>query len=394
MRDDDVDAALAGVAGDVAGRADTGGPSDVAVGLVGAAGDVAGRADTGVPSDVAVGLVGGGAGVRDDDVDAVDDAVDDGALGAGVRADDVDAADDVDDGAGVRDDDVDADDNAVAGVPDAGVPDDGVPAGVFAAAGAGVPDDGVPDGAAAAGVAGRAEVDAGDVAGRVVVFVVGREAAGVPAGGVLRDGIVTVACVPAGGVAVRRAAASASCVVIPPLELVLPIAPSTDEIGDDGGSSTGTGVSGRVAPNAVGDRGFTPPVPARGIGCCGAAVFEPAAGVGGGFAPVGRCTVGASSAADGGGGGGFAPATPFVSIAAVEARLTVLTVPVVVAVADAFDFGTGFVSGAGADSLTSFASCSPSCTGVCCSSCHSASSIASSSKTGVPLGVFVGLVIA
>jgi hypothetical protein len=103
--------------------------------------------------------------------------------------------------------------------------------------------------------------------------------------------------VPAGGVAVRRAAASASAVVMPPLVLVFPIAPSTEEIGDDGGSSTGSGVSGRAAPNAVGESGFTPPVPARGIGCCGAAVLEPAAGVGGGLAVVGRCTVGASSPA-------------------------------------------------------------------------------------------------
>src|SRR4051812_17603726 len=117
------------------------------------------------------------------------------------------------------------------GVPDDGVPDDGVP------------DDGVPDGVAAeiGDVDDRAdaapdaaefgEPGVGAVPARVVVFaVVPRVVAGVPAGGVARDGgavlvwavfvwavLVWAALVgvPAGGV--RRAAASASAVDIAPL---------------------------------------------------------------------------------------------------------------------------------------------------------------------------------
>lgn len=240
VRDDEIELVAAGA---VAGRVETGVPNDVAVGFA-VAGAVAGRDDTGVPNDVAVELVVELAGVPDAGVpdDGVPDGVPDDAVGfaavgeIAARGDDAALA-------------IGRDDAAPDEKPDAGVPDDGVPDGV----------------AAAGDVDGRAALAAGEVAGRVVVFVVARAAAGVPAGGVARDGVVAV--VPAGGVAVRRAAARASAVVMPPLELVLPIAPSTDAIGDDGGSSTGSGVSGRAAPNAVGESGFTPPVPARGIGC-------------------------------------------------------------------------------------------------------------------------------
>jgi hypothetical protein len=81
-----------------------------------------------------------------------------------------------------------------------------------------------------------------------------------------------------------RTAASASAVDMPPLELDLPIAPSTDEIGDDGGSCSGVGVAARVLISDVGDSGFTPPVLLRGRGG-GSPDFG---GVGGGFAPLGR----------------------------------------------------------------------------------------------------------
>jgi hypothetical protein len=328
------------------------------------AGDVDGRADD---VDERVGDAAGvpGAGVRDDEASA------------GAVADDVDGrADEVALGvpaAGVRDDEASAGDvdDRVA-VPDAGVPDDGVPDGVVdfsapdARAGApfdAMPDDGVPECGVPDGVAADGDVDGraadGDVDARGSVFeVVARATAGVPAGGVARDGVppagVTAVCacgvgVPTGGVCARRAAASASCVVMPPLELVLPIAFNTDEMGDDGGSSSGTGVAAR---SAVGESGFTLPVGGR-VRCALAA-----AGVGGGAVGVG--------------GGVFE--RPFVSIAAVEARLTVLILPVVVAVVV-----RGGVGIAGADSRTSFASASSWTTGVCWSSCHSASSIASSS---------------
>jgi hypothetical protein len=184
---------------------------------------------------------------------------------------------------------------------------------------------------------------------------------------------------------------------MPPLELDLPIAFSTDEIGDDGGSSSGTGGAAR---SAVGDSGFTLPVGGR-----ARCVFAPA-GVGGGFAARGGDGDDAGDGRDAGevgdgpdagdgedagdaGDAGDFP-MPFVSIAAVEARLTVLTLPVVAAPADLVTGALGAV----ADSFTSFASASSWTTGVCWSSCHSASSIASSSRIGVSVGVFVGFVIA
>lgn len=88
-----------------------------------------------------------------------------------------------------------------------------------------------------------------------------------------------------------RTAASASAVDMPPLEFDLPSAPSTDEIGDDGGSSVAAGAALRVLISDVGDSGFTPPVTLRARGG-GRPGFV---GVGGGFAPFGRAVSASSS---------------------------------------------------------------------------------------------------
>lgn len=71
---------------------------------------------------------------------------------------------------------------------------------------------------------------------------------------------------------------------MPPLEFDLPIAPSTEEIGDDGGSSAAAGAALRVLISEVGDSGLTPPVALRARGG-GRPAFV---GVGGGFAALGR----------------------------------------------------------------------------------------------------------
>jgi len=62
--------------------------------------------------------------------------------------------------------------------------------------------------------------------------------------------------------AASRTALSTDAVLPPDWFAPLPNAPSTEAIGDDGGSSVTTGVLGGRA-SEVGESAFTPPVPAR-----------------------------------------------------------------------------------------------------------------------------------